>query len=52
MSTPVGFVVVTGALASKLNIANTGAGAVNPDGSFNASGTVLGATQTAQRNGT
>lgn len=47
MSTPVGFVVVTGALASKLNIVNTGAGAVAASGGFNTAGTVLGVTQTA-----
>jgi hypothetical protein len=43
-----GFVVVTGFGASKLNAANTAAGAVNPDGSFNTSGTILGVAQTAQ----
>ena len=48
MSTPVGFVVVTGFAASKLNIANTAAGAVDASGGFNTAGTVLGVAQTAQ----
>ena len=40
-------VIITNIFARPINSANTGAGANNPDGSFNASGTIIGGLQTA-----
>ena len=43
----IAMIILTGGFGTHLNAANVGAGAKNPDGSFNTSGTVIGIAQTA-----